>query len=387
MTAIVQDAKEKRRAPIRPIVFDLVAHYEPSAHFQFSRRVRNDFDVLAKQYTQSTWLLGRYGGRPKMQTDIQGIGVASRVEIGRLVLREGKQAELISSAMKMFVACQDQNLASGPISRVLVNFPKANARPRERAVLRAAFDNDFSEFGEDGSASCFLVWDIDRLEIGRCVAYQSLTQYLREDGIYHSSHRARIDTVQRHLQQEVGRYESHLFFVRPERQGEGRPTLTFCYTGDAPDRTVEAFMAGYTEEKLEFISAVDYQAQRSTFSSLSDYERASRRFGGLWILQADIVRNLTSQQVGAIYLFFDENLQPQTERDFSWDELYQRQRASTYIPRASRNSQTFLDMVLEEMVRSRFVTVEEDRYRLAEGFDQYQHVTFYQLDDYRKRQI
>ncbi|MBT3344831.1 MAG: hypothetical protein HN712_23940 [Gemmatimonadetes bacterium] len=387
MTATIQDPKTTRTAHLRPIVFDLLAHFEPSAHFQFSRRVRNEFDELAKEYTRSTWLLGRYGGRPVMQTDIQGIGVASRVEIGRLVLREGKQAELIGSAMQMFAACQEHDLASGPISRVMVHFPKASERPKERDVVRQAFDALFHEADGDGSDSCFLAWEIDHLEIGRCVAYQSLTQYLREDGIYHSCHRARVDAVQRHLQQEVGRYESHRFFVRPERRPEDTPSLTFCYTGDAPDRTVEAFMAGYTEEALEYVPADEYQERRSTFSSLSDYERASRRFGGLWILQDDIVRKLTSQQVGAIYLFFDENLQPQINQEFTWDELYQRQRSSAYIPRASRNSQTFLDMVLEEMVRRRFITVDDGHYRLAEGFHEYQHVTFYQLDDYRKRQV
>ena len=386
MTTIVHVSQEKQTGYLRPIVFDLVAHYEPSAHFQFSRRVRNEFDELAKEYTRSTWLLGRYGGRPVMQTDIRGIGVASRVEIGRLVLREGKQAELIGSAMQMFAACQEKNLASGAISRVMINFPKASERPKERTVVREAFDTIFAAEQDRGASSCFVAWEIDHLEIGRCVTYQSLTQYLREDGIYHSKHRGRVDAVQRHLQQEVGRYESHRFFVRPQRQ-QGTPSLSFCYTGDSADRRVEAFMAGYTDEALEFISAEDYESQRSQFSSLSDYERASRRFGGLWILQNDIVRKLYSQQVGALYLFFDENRRPELDRVFTWDELYERQRESAYIPRASRNSQTFLDMVLEEMVRARFVTTQDDSYQLAAGFDSYKHVTFYQLDDYRKRQV
>ena len=384
MTTITHP-EEKRKRSLRPIVFDLVAHYEPSAHFQFSRRVRNEFDELAKEYTRSTWLLGRYGGRPVMQTDIRGIGVASRVEIGRLVLREGKQAELITSAMQMFAECQARNLASGSISRVVVNFPKAAERPRERSVVRHAFDGTFDE-GTDG-ASCFVAWELDHLEIGRCVTYQSLMQYLREDGIYHSSHRGRVEAVQRHLQQEVGRYEAHRFFLRPERREGAIPSLTFCYTGDSMDRRVEAFMTGYTDETLEFVDAEDYEDQRGSFSSLSDYERASRRFGGLWILQDDIVRRLSQHHVGVLYLFFDEKLQPQLGREFAWDELYQRQRVSAYIPRASRNSQTFLDMVLEEMVRGRFITAEDDSYQLAEGFGDFQHVTFYQLDDFRKRQV
>ena len=44
-------------------------------------------------------------------------------------------------------------------------------------------------------------------------------------------------------------------------------------------------------------------------------------------------------------------------------------------------------MVLEEMVRGRFITAEDDSYQLAEGFGDFQHVTFYQLDDFRKRQV
>jgi hypothetical protein len=44
-------------------------------------------------------------------------------------------------------------------------------------------------------------------------------------------------------------------------------------------------------------------------------------------------------------------------------------------------------MGLEEMVRARFVTKKDDSYQLAAGFDSYKHVTFYQLDDYRKRQV
>ena len=47
---------DKRNA--MPVIFDITAHCEPSAHFKFTRRIRNDFDVLAGEYAQSTWMLG-----------------------------------------------------------------------------------------------------------------------------------------------------------------------------------------------------------------------------------------------------------------------------------------------------------------------------------------
>ena len=369
----------------RPIVFDLVAYYEPSAHFQFSRRVRNIFNELAREYSRSTWLLGRYGGRAAMQTDIQGIGVASRVEIGRLVLREGSQFELIRSALQMFRECQDRELASGPVSRIVVLFPKADERPAERQVVRRAF---IEVFGDEGDCF-FLAAEEDRLEIGRCVQYQSLTNYLREDSLYHSVHRSRIDKVQRHLQQEVGRYESHRFFLLPEAAADpaAPPVVTFCYTGETADARVEAFMEGYTGERVEFIDAERYARDESRFTGLSDYERASRRFGSLWILQGDLVRRLMSQSASALYLFFDADLQPELQREFSWEELHQRQRQSPYIARASRNSQTYLEMVLEGLERHGFVEVDGDHFRLAEGFADFRHVSFYNLGEYRKRLI
>ena len=372
----------------RPIVFDLMAHYEPSAHFQFTRRVRNDFDGLAKEYSRNTWLLGRYGGRPSMQTDIEGIGVACRVEIGRLVMREGSRLELVRSAMRMFRECQDRELASGPVSRIVVHFPKADERPAERAVVQQAFHDVFADdpIGVGGDCS-FLSAEIDRLELGRCVAYQSLTNYLREDGLYHSAHRSRIDTVQRHLQQEVGRYENHRFFLRTHAPINGAvPQIDFCYTGEERDARVEAFMEGYTTEKVEFVPLETYRAGGG-FVGLGDYERASRRFGGLWILQSDLVRLLMPQQTAVLYLFFDAAQQPELDTTFSWDDLHERQRTSPFISRASRRSQTYLDMVLEGLVRNGFVEQEGDRFRLAPGFADFQHVTFYQLSEFRKRQI
>ncbi|NQT41618.1 MAG: DNA polymerase/3'-5' exonuclease PolX, partial [Planctomycetes bacterium] len=48
--------------------------FEPSAHFQYNRRIRNEFDALAKNHAKSTWMLGSHGGKARLQTDIQGIG-------------------------------------------------------------------------------------------------------------------------------------------------------------------------------------------------------------------------------------------------------------------------------------------------------------------------
>jgi hypothetical protein len=373
----------------KPAVFDLVAHYEPSAHFQFTRKVRNEFDTLADKYSRHTWLLGRHGGRAVMQTDIEGIGVACRVEIGRLVFRPSSRYDLIKSAMRMFREAQDNDLASGQVSRVLVNFPKADNKPYERDTVRQAFMDVFAEADGDEDLECaFLAEEIDRLELGRCVEYQTLTNYLREDGHFHSAHRSRIEKVQRHLQQEVGRYENHRFFLRTHPSDAGQvPVIDFCYTGDSADIRVEAFMEGYTEEKMEFVCREDYLHHGSQFTGLADYERASRRFGKLWILQADLVRRLMPQQVSILYLFFDSEIQPELERTFTWDELSERQRASHFISRASRNSQTYLDMVLEGLVLNRFVEQVGEKYRLAPGFDTFSHVTFYQLGEFRKRQI
>jgi len=363
-----------------PTVFDIVAHFEPSAHFQYSRKVRNDFAVLSRQHARVTWMLGRYGGRAQMQTDIQGIGVATRIEVGRLAFGAASQAGLIHSAFELFEASQERGLVSGRIDRIQVHFSKADARPQERESIRRAYAGAF------GGGDCsFLCHDRHLLEVGQCVVYQSLVQYLREDGLYHSAHRSRIEIVRRHLQQEVGRYENYKFYVRPQQVEREIPMLDFCYTGAAPDRRVEAFMEGYTEEHPVFVPPAEFQAERSHFVELNDYERASRRFGGLWVLLRDIVRYLQPQQIGVIYLFFDDQLQPEIGRPFTWEELFARQRNSPYINRASRNSQTFLEIVMESLVRNRFVGATGEGFALAEGFADFKHVTFYQLGEYRKR--
>jgi len=325
-------------------------------------------------------MLGSHGGKARLQTDIQGIGVATRLEIGRLVFGEGRQREQIQSAFELFRAAQERHLASGPIDRLLVKFSKAAQRPREREYIRQAFAAVFDE----GECS-FLNRDRDVLELGHCISYQTVVQYLREDGLYHSAHRERIEKVRRHLQQEVGRYENHKFYVRPEAVPHGIPRLDFCYTGLASDRRVEAFLEGYTDEKAIYVSPEEFHRERSRYVELSDYEHASRRFGGLWVLQEDIVRYLFPQQVGLLYLFFDEQLQPELQRWFTWDELHVRQQNSRYIPKAMRQSQTYLEMVLEGLVRNWFLDLEDERYRLADGFERFMHVSFYQLGEFRKR--
>ena len=91
MTVVSQAIKNWSDGVSLPKIFDITAHFEPSAHFQYSRRVRKEFDVLARTYAKSTWMLGSHGGRARLQTDIKGIGVATRVEIGRLAFTGGSQ--------------------------------------------------------------------------------------------------------------------------------------------------------------------------------------------------------------------------------------------------------------------------------------------------------
>lgn len=380
MTVVSQVLKTVGDSVPVPRVFDITAYFEPSAHFQYSRRIRNDFDKLAAEYSMSTWMLGSHGGKARLQTDIQGIGVSTRLEIGRLVFREGSQKRQIQSAFELFRAAQERHLASGDIDRLLVKFSKADERPRERDYIRQAYAAVFDE-----SECAFLNREQDTLELGHCVSYQSVVQYLREDGLYHSAHRDRIEKVRRHLQQEVGRYENHSFYVRPEAVENNIPRLEFCYTGAAADRRVEAFLEGYTGERPRFVDADEFARERARYVDLTDYEHASRRFGGLWVLQNDIVRYLFPQQVSVLYLFFDEDLEPELARRFGWDELYLRQQSSTRIPKAMRQSQTFLEMVLEGLVRNSFIDEADGTFQLAAGFERFLHVSFYQLGEYRKR--
>jgi hypothetical protein len=324
-------------------------------------------------------LLGKYGGRPAMQTDIQGIGVASRLEIGRLVLRERDQQPQLASAFGMFRACQDHALASGPIDRILTYVPRADENAPRRETLRRAFHSTF------GKECAFLAIDRDQLEIGHSIAYQSLVQFLWEDGLYHSAHRGRIGKLQRHLQQEVGRYENLRFFVRPAAVRGRIPELAICYSGVGANQMAEAYVQEYTGERALFVPGNELEAERERYVELEDYERASRRFGGLCVLQQDVVRHLSSSQVSTLYLFFDQQGQPEVDRSFGWQELFERQRHCEQISLGTRNSGTSLSVSLQALERKRFIAVDGEDVRLAPGFEQFQQVSFYQLGEFRRR--
>jgi hypothetical protein len=365
---------DKRNA--MPVIFDITAHCEPSAHFKFTRRIRNDFDVLAGEYAQSTWMLGSYGGKARLQTDVQGIGVATRMEVGRLSLRQGRRKGLVQNAFEFFREACAKGLGSGPVERILMGFPNASDRPQERELIRQAYVEAFKE------ECAFLSREQNLLELGHCTVFQSVVQYLREDGLYHSAHRDNIEQDQRHLHQEVGRYENHKFYVRPEKADGPVPKLDFCYTGDRADRGVEAYIEGYTEVCPEFVDPVDFRRDRSRYVRLKDYERASRRFGGLWVLQGDLVRFLSPPQIGILYLFFNEDLQPALDAYFSWEQLRALQEGSQHIDPSLRYSPTFLEVVLEGMTRGGFLVERDGAYRLSPNFAGFQHVSFYELGEY-----
>ncbi len=95
--------------------------------------------------------------------------------------------------------------------------------------------------------------------------------------------------------------------LRPDRTGCDRPEVTFCYTGPTPDHAVEVYLQTYVGETPEYVEPKLFQARRSRYVSLDDYERASRRFGSLWVLQGDVVRHLPAAHVGGLFLFFDQH--------------------------------------------------------------------------------
>ena len=362
-----------------PKVFDVTVYYEPSAHFRFTRKIRNDFDELARDHAQSTWLLGSHGGKARMQTDIQGIGLATRLEVGRLSLREGKQGELLRSAFHLCKEAEERCLSSGRIERLLVRFPKAVVREKERDQVRSAYSEVF------GGATCsFLAIDPWQLELGHCAVYQTIVQFMREDGRFHSAHRDAIETLLRHLHQEVGRYENHKFYVLPRKESESVPHVEFVYTGEGHDRSIEAYVEGYTEIRPRFVDPETFRSERQAYVGLKAYERASRRFGGISILQGDLVRHLSPNQVGVLYLFFDEDMQPEVGRYIGWDELQERQGQSSLISKSARQSPTFLDEVLEALVRDQFVISSGDSFALYPGFSQFDHVSFYPLGQFGK---
>ncbi|NKB70861.1 MAG: hypothetical protein GKR89_27640 [Candidatus Latescibacteria bacterium] len=367
------------RSRWRPAIYDLTAHFEPSAHFEYNRKKRRQFDDLAKRYKDSTWMLGSYGGKPQMRTDLQGIGVATRIEVGRLAWGQAQRQRQLARAFDLFQEAQKADLASGPVQRVLARFHRAAHRPEERQLVRQAWIEAFG-----GEECTFLGIDDDQVELGQCVSYQPLGQYLREDGIYHRVHRSRIEELGRHLQEEVGRYENHRFFVHPQGETEGVPGIEFGYTGEAADVAIEAFVAGYTGEKLVFWSPEDFAQSRSSFVSLKDYERASRRFGGLWILIGDMVKRLTAEQMALLYLFLDGDQRPLAQ-PLSWGELVHRQGESEHIGRSLRQSATYLETCLEGLQRLGLVFQVQEGYALGPDFEQVQQVYFYPLGEFRKR--
>ena len=261
---------------------------------------------------------------------------------------------------------------------MLVRFPNASDRPQERKLIGQAFREAY------GTVCSFLSREKNLLELGHCNTYQSVVQYLREDGLYHSAHRDEIEQVQRHLLKEIGRYENHKFFVRPETADGPVPKVVFCYTGDQADRGVEAYIEGYTDVCQEFISIGQFRRDRDQYVKMEDYERASRRFGGIWVLQNDLVRFLSPPQIGLIYLFFNEDLQPELDAYFNWEQLRALQERSKYIDPSLRYSPTFLEVVLEGMVSSGFLEERDGTYRLFPGFADYQHVSFYELGEFGK---
>jgi len=380
MTNIAKTIRQWGEQLPLPKVFDITVHYEPSAHFRFTRKIRNDFDELARKHGQSTWLLGSHGGKARMQTDIQGIGLATRLEVGRLSVRQGSQRLLLESAFNLCKVASEKELSSGGVDRLAVKFPKAVFREDARIQVSKAFNSIFG-----GPPCAFLAVDQNHIELGYCVRYQGILQFMREDGVYHSAHREQIEVLLRHLHQEVGRYENVKFFVRPTLQEGSIPHIDYIYTGAERERSIEAYVEGYAKIKPEFVKNSQFDSERKSYVGLKDYERASRRFGGIGVKQSDIVRHLNPNQVGVLYLFLDKNLQIEEDRFLKWSELHQRQQNSEFIRKSARHSPTFLDEVLETLVRARFLLQSGQTFALYPGFSEFEHVSFYSLGSFGKK--
>ena len=102
---------------------------------------------------------------------------------------------------------------------------------------------------------------------------------MREDGRFHSAHRDSIETLLRHLHQEVGRYENHKFYVLP-RRAEAVPHIEFVYTGEERDRSIEAYVEGYTDIRPVFVDSDAFQAQREAYVGLKAYEKGQSALWG-----------------------------------------------------------------------------------------------------------
>ena len=84
------------------------------------------------------------------------------------------------------------------------------------------------------------------------------------------------------------------------------------------------------------------------------------------------------QTLAVSICFFDRDIEPELERILNWEELFARQHSSPYINRASRNSQTFLEIVLERLVQHGFGE-EKDGFCLGFGWQDFKQVSFEEL--------
>jgi hypothetical protein len=364
-----------------PQTFDVMAHYEPQAEFAMTARLRSELERLGDRYSSRTFMAGKHSGRPVMHTDVRGISVAARIEISRIVFRPSQQPAVLADVFRLFNIAADEGLTSGPLWRLVIDIPRKNKNNlrRPRSAASEAYSSVF------GEKCCFLARPKQALEIGRAVVHQTLLEHLQESGPYHHAYEPRIQAVRRELHQQPGRYENHRFFVRPAARTGGLPHLDFCYSGDRRDSLVELAMRQKTEERMVFVGPEDVSEQPDSFVSLSDYEHAARRFGTLWVMLEDVVRPLVRDRAAGLYLFMDESLEAESDRWFSWKELFDRQRECEQINRASRQSPSNLDMSLRHLVDNDLVVRRKDAYRLQNGFEQCFHTTFYELGLYERR--
>ncbi|MAE61085.1 MAG: hypothetical protein CMJ49_06985 [Planctomycetaceae bacterium] len=365
--------------PIKPQVYDLVAHYEPRADFALSAGIRTAVRQLAKRYTRATWMTGAHAGRPTMHTDMKGISVGTRIEISRLALRPKSRVALVADIFRLFIEAAEKGIASGPIERLAVRFPRAAKRAEARKPVREAFEEVF------GSTCCFYRVDPHSLLIGRAVIHQPVINHLREDGPYHSDHQPRVEKVQNELNRQPGRYEGYRYFVELLFTPGQHPEVTFCYSGEKPDRLIEVTMRQKTEEHLVFLPSREVEADPDRFVSLSDYDHGARRFGNVAFMQEGLIRWIDREWLPLVYLFMDDNFQPMMDQTYTWGELFKRQQHSDFAPRASRGSSTFLDLCIEQTTDRNLVVRDGKSYRLHPGFLEAQHVTYYQLGQYDKR--
>nr|VFJ65335.1 MAG: hypothetical protein BECKDK2373C_GA0170839_11291 [Candidatus Kentron sp. DK]VFJ65921.1 MAG: hypothetical protein BECKDK2373B_GA0170837_11561 [Candidatus Kentron sp. DK] len=369
--------------PIKPQVYDFVAYYEPRADFSLSARIRKAIKELGRRYGRPTWMAGAHAGRPAIYTDMHGISIGARIEISRLIWKPESRRARIAEVFEMFTEAARQGITSGPISRMTVRFRGGKHSIGPRLPVREAFEAVF------GSTCCFQVLTTDHrylhMHIGRAVVHQTLLQHLREGGPYHSTYLPRIERVQNELDGQPDRYEGYHYFVKPFLSPEGWPEVDFCYSGHEPARPMEATLLQRTGEQLRFIPESEVEIHSDQFVSLTDYELGARRFGALWIMQQGLIRQLDREYLPLLYLFMDDSGHPMPDRAFNWQELFERQRKSQYVPQASRASGTFLDMGIEHMLERDLIMQEGGNWCLHPGFSDVLHVTYYELGQYDKR--